>query len=231
MKRFCSAGHPPILPHSADQAPARCGRSRLTTAYLPAPNSRRPKRPLTKRCKSSSQSKLARYATDRNQPEQDVASGLSPYLHAGHISAHQVFAEVTACRRLETSVRSPQKANGSAQGWWGASEAVESFLDELITWREVGFNMCSQRDDYDQYDSLPDWSRKTLGEHAHDPRDYVYSLEQFENSRNTRSALECRTNPAGPRRPYPQLPADAVGQEGSRVVGHARRMRSRCSLN
>ena len=41
-------------------------------------------------------------------------------------------------------------------------EHVESFLDELITWRELGYNMCSQRDDYDQYDSLPDWAQSSI---------------------------------------------------------------------
>ena len=132
-----------------------------------------------KTLRSFIESKIARYATDRNQPQQDVASGLSPYLHSGHISAHQVFAEVTACDGWSIT-KLAEKANGSAQGWWGASEAVESFLDELITWRELGFNMCSQRDDYDHYDSLPAWSRQTLHEHADDPRDFVYSLEQFE---------------------------------------------------
>ena len=34
--------------------------------------------------------KLARYR-DRNQPEADGSSGLSPYLHLGHISVHEIF--------------------------------------------------------------------------------------------------------------------------------------------
>jgi len=71
-------------------------------------------------------------------------------------------------------------ANGSSSGWWGANAEVESFLDELITWRELGFNMCWQRDDYDQYESLPDWAHRTLSEHARDPRPHVYSMEPFE---------------------------------------------------
>jgi deoxyribodipyrimidine photo-lyase len=53
-------------------------------------------------------------------------------------------------------------------------------LDQLITWRELGYNMCWQRDDYDRYESLPAWAKKTLAEHARDPRQYVYALEQFE---------------------------------------------------
>jgi deoxyribodipyrimidine photo-lyase len=72
------------------------------------------------------------------------------------------------------------KANGSSEGWWGASPDVESFLDELITWRELGYNMCWQRDDYDRYESLPDWAQTTLAEHAGDQRAFVYRLEQLE---------------------------------------------------
>ena len=58
--------------------------------------------------------------------------------------------------------------------------AAEAFLDELITWREVGYNMCWQRDDYDQYESLPEWAKKTLADHAPDRRQYIYSTDQFE---------------------------------------------------
>jgi len=134
-----------------------------------------------KRLKSFVEDKLSDYADRRNQPEEDVASGLSPYLHFGHISAHEVFTEVTLRDGWKPRDIS-EKANGSSSGWWGTSEAVESFLDELITWREVGYNMCWQRDDYDRYDSLPDWARQTLAEHADDPREHVYSLEQFESA-------------------------------------------------
>ncbi|MHB8973383.1 MAG: deoxyribodipyrimidine photolyase [Pirellulaceae bacterium] len=123
--------------------------------------------------------KIARYAEDRNQPTLDISSGLSPYLHAGHISAQQVFLETTA-RDGWSSARIAPAANGSANGWWGASHHVESFLDELITWREIGYNMCHQREDYDQYDSLPAWARQTLHKHSHDPREFVYLPAQFE---------------------------------------------------
>lgn len=125
--------------------------------------------------------KLPRYEL-RNEPELDVASGLSPYLHFGQISAHQIFAETMAVDGWDASQISA-KADGSSRGWWGASDPVEGFLDELITWRELGYNMCWQRDDYDQYVSLPDWAQKTLAQHERDPREHVYTLEQFETAR------------------------------------------------
>ena len=59
-------------------------------------------------------------------------------------------------------------------------EAAEGFLDELITWRELSYNMCSKRPDYARYSSLPEWARRTLEEHINDPREYTYTLEEFE---------------------------------------------------
>lgn len=131
--------------------------------------------------------RLARYGEARNQPEQRVASELSPYLHFGHISVHRVFAELMLREGWSPALLAP-KANGSRSGWWGVSPAAESFLDELITWRELGYNFCSQRSDYDQYGSLPAWTRQTLAEHAGDPRPYIYDLEEFENAQ-THDAL------------------------------------------
>ncbi len=38
--------------------------------------------------------RLERYGEERNQPEKEVTSGLSPYLHFGHISVHEIHARV-----------------------------------------------------------------------------------------------------------------------------------------
>jgi deoxyribodipyrimidine photo-lyase len=68
------------------------------------------------------------------------------------------------------------------------SGAAESFLDELVTWRELGFNMCWQRPDYDQYESLPAWAQQTLEEHSSDLRPVVYTLDQLQSA-TTHDAL------------------------------------------
>ncbi len=43
--------------------------------------------------------------------------------------------------------------------------------------------MCQKRDDYDQYESLPDWAQATLAKHAGDPRKFVYSLAELAAAR------------------------------------------------
>jgi deoxyribodipyrimidine photo-lyase len=124
--------------------------------------------------------RLSRYADERNEPERDASSGLSPYLHFGHISVHEVFFTLMTRERWTTRSIRP-KAAGRREGWWGASAAAESFLDELITWREIGYNMCHLRADYDRYESLPAWARATLAAHARDRRPHRYTLERFES--------------------------------------------------
>jgi len=121
------------------------------------------------------------YAELRNDPDDDVTSGLSPYLHFGHLSVHELFSQIVKREKWHAQ-RLSLRANGNREGWWNMSANAEGFLDQVITWRELGYNFTSHRGDYDRYESLPDWSGKTLKKHARDKRKYVYSLEQFETA-------------------------------------------------
>ena len=124
--------------------------------------------------------RLNRYATHRNDTEEEAASGLSPYLHFGVLSAHEIMHRVFREADWDPA-RLGEDTRGSRSGWWGLSAASESFLDELITWRELGFNMCVRcPDTYDRYESLPSWAQRTLEVHADDVRPHVYSLHALE---------------------------------------------------
>ncbi len=122
---------------------------------------------------------IDRYAEERNHPDADAASGLSPWLHFGHVSTHQIFDELTKNEGWDPDRVAESKVNGAREGWWGMSTNAESFIDELVTWREVGFNMCAHRSDYAEYESLPKWARETLAVHEVDEREHLYSLDQF----------------------------------------------------
>jgi len=136
----------------------------------------------SKRMKGFLDKKLSLYEENRNHPDEDGTSGLSPYLHFGHLSVHEIFHHLAAKEEWDLD-HLPKKATGGRNGWWHMSEPAEAFLDELVTWRELGFNMCAQRQDYDQYPSLPAWARQTLEDHAGDQRRYVYRFEEFERAR------------------------------------------------
>jgi len=75
-----------------------------------------------------------------------------------------------------------EKPTGRREGWWNMSQGAEAFLDQLITWRELGFNMCWSNDSYTKYESLPQWARTTLEEHRHDTRRWVYPLARLESA-------------------------------------------------
>lgn len=126
--------------------------------------------------------RLQHYAEDRNQPELEATSGLSPYLHFGQISSHEIFAALAGEQGWALGDQSPQE-RGQREGWWRMSPAAEAFLDQLVTWRELGYNGCAFRADFHRYDALPAWARKTLDDHAGDPRPTLYSLQELEQAR------------------------------------------------
>lgn len=131
--------------------------------------------------------KLEEYDQARNEPDRYGSSGLSAHLHFGHVSAHEVF-EAIASSQYGWSFEKISKPNGKMNGFWNMGQSAEAFMDQLMTWREIGFNMCSREANYDRYESLPEWARKTLSEHAGDPRPFVYTPEEFESAR-THDAL------------------------------------------
>lgn len=122
-----------------------------------------------------------RYSERRNIPDADSTSRLSAYLHFGHISAHQIFSQL-AVREKWSSRRLNLRPSGKRHGWWGMSETAEDFLDELVTWRELGFGFSSRRNDFAEYSSLPAWARESLQRHSHDERPYYYDYDQFQRA-------------------------------------------------
>ncbi len=125
---------------------------------------------------------LAMYGEGRNHPDDGAASGLSPYLHFGHLSVHEVLARIG-----DDAGWTPEKlsrtASGKREGWWNLPAPTESFLDELVTWRELGYNHCARNPDtYDRYESLPAWARASLEKHARDARPTLYTREQLAHS-------------------------------------------------
>ena len=116
-----------------------------------------------------------RFAADRNQPLSGAASGLSPWLHFGHLGVWEVFRAVA--EREAWHPARLGKPTGARAGWWGMGENAEAFLDELVSWREVGFNGASwQPGTWDGWASLPDWARRTLENHGADRREWTYDL-------------------------------------------------------
>jgi deoxyribodipyrimidine photo-lyase len=82
--------------------------------------------------------KLDRYAEERSlpdDPKRNSASGLSPHLRHGHISIQEVVEETLGTNWTLDEIN--PKATGR-DDYWCRDANVNSFLDEAITWRDVG---------------------------------------------------------------------------------------------
>ena len=105
-------------------------------------------------------SRLHGYDAKRNDPCINGQSGLSPYLHFGHLSPQRLA--------LETSRSELEQVDKDA------------FLEELIVRRELADNFCLYEPRYDSFHGFHNWAKQTLNEHRGDKREYLYSAEQFD---------------------------------------------------
>ena len=110
------------------------------------------------------QNRFHRYVKNRNQPQTDDISHMSPYLHFGQISPLYLALRV--------------KAEGE-----GLGEAQEAYLEELIISRELAMNFTHYNPDYHSFACLPAWARTSLQEHRKDHRESIYTRSQLENAR------------------------------------------------
>lgn len=126
---------------------------------------------------------LLEYDEKRNHPDEKKTSGLSPWLHFGKISEYEIVKVVLDHQPKEWGLDDLTPNGGKNSGFFNGNNNIESFLDEVITWREVGFHFAHHVDNYDEFESLPDWAKKTMEEHKDDKREWIYTLEELEYSK------------------------------------------------
>ena len=119
-----------------------------------------------KRLKLFTEKLLVNYETQRNHPETDGTSCLSPYLHYGHIGP------VTIALAVDAAVHSNPKLK----------PARDSYFNELIAWRELAINFVRYTPNYDSPDCAENWAKTTIAEHARDERERIYTLKQLEEA-------------------------------------------------
>lgn len=110
--------------------------------------------------------KLEKYDTERNNPNEENTSLLSPALHFGCISPLQIYHE------LDTEAKKPN---------------VLAFLEECLVRRELAINMWYYEKHPDQWNCLPDWVIKTLDEDREKQTSLLtqneYSLDDLRHGR------------------------------------------------
>jgi deoxyribodipyrimidine photo-lyase len=119
-----------------------------------------------KRLKFFTERMLEDYEAQRNHPETDGTSCLSPYLHYGHIGP------VTIALAVEKAVAANPKLK----------TARDSYFNELIAWRELAINFVKYTPNYDSPDCAEAWAKKSIAEHVRDERERIYTLAQLESA-------------------------------------------------
>jgi len=110
--------------------------------------------------------RLQNYADYRNDPTKDGLSGLSPYLHFGQISSLRVVLEI-----MLAFSKNPALKTGA-----------DVLIEEMVVRKELSDNYCFYNSNYDNLKGAPQWAQNTLAKHASDPREFLYTLEQFEKA-------------------------------------------------
>jgi deoxyribodipyrimidine photo-lyase len=105
--------------------------------------------------------KLRFYQHKSNDPNADVLSNLSVYLHYGQISAQKIAFIL----RQEAS-----------------DENTAAFLEQLIIRKELSDNFCFYNKDYDNFNAFPQWAKETLDQRRSDGRSPIYELTNLENA-------------------------------------------------
>ena len=128
--------------------------------------------------------KLNKYSKNRNKPNEKATSGLSPWLHFGHISPQEIVLNILTKEKWDPGLINENRI-GSRHGWWGLTESSEDYLDQLIIWRELGFNFAYFREDHTDWTSLPKWAQDTLEKHSLDYKNETYTFEELESSKTS----------------------------------------------
>jgi photolyase PhrII len=101
--------------------------------------------------------RLADYARDRNDAAIPGVSRMSAYIHYGMVSPMRIAREAHAA-------------------------GADTYLAELLVWRELAYQWCRHVPDHSSFDALPAWARRTLAAHAQDER-AALSWEQLASGR------------------------------------------------
>lgn len=120
--------------------------------------------------------RLDRYDEERNHPDRDATSGLSSDFHFGHLASTEVVAAILAQEQWSPD-RFVAKPTGK-RGGWGVSASAEGFLDQVVTWRELGAMEAWHNPLWNRYEGLPTWARATLELHSGEGGE-SYTLEQL----------------------------------------------------
>ena len=176
---------PPFEPADLEDLDRLLARVPVDPTVAPVAETPGGRRAARRRLDAFLKTRLPGYADHRSEPrslEDGHASGLSPYLHFGHIGIEEVAERVLATVPGWSPAAVGVDAAGKREGFFSRNRDVNAFLDEALTWRDVGFQWhWTRRADTERLEqALPAWARGTLRAHAGDGRAHLYTPEEWE---------------------------------------------------
>ena len=108
------------------------------------------------------QNRLKTYDSERNDPNKNALSNMSPWYHFGQVSVQRCMLEV--------------KKYASK-----CSNSVKALMEETIVRRELSENFCYYQPNYDNINGANEWAKVSLDLHRKDKRPALYSLSELEN--------------------------------------------------
>ena len=140
---------------------------------------------------------LDAYDERRREPSDEGGSSrMSRWLHFGMISS----AEVVRAARAHAP-----------------KPALDSFLNEVVVWRELSLNFCLRRNDYMKLRAAPDWAQRSMAAHKDDEREVIYSAEAARGGNDRIRAVERLAARARAVGNDAQRGAAALGEVGAAV--------------
>jgi len=109
-------------------------------------------------------SRLKIFGSQRNDPNKQALSLLSPWIHFGQISVQRCILEVKPLRS-----RFP--------------EGTDAFIEEAVVRRELADNFCYYNEHYDSIKGAYQWAQDTLKAHKKDKRPHLYDRERLERGK------------------------------------------------
>jgi deoxyribodipyrimidine photo-lyase len=114
------------------------------------------------------------YTQSRNQPQTDDTSYMGMYLHYGHISPLYLAQRILSYGRHQKS--------------------IETYVEELVVRRELAMNFVNFTANYDSFECIPAWAKKSLQAHEKDQRNPLYSRGDLEGAQTHDPYWNAATN-------------------------------------
>jgi deoxyribodipyrimidine photo-lyase len=134
------------------------------------------------------------YASNRNDPNANAQTNLSPYLHYGFISSLRVVLELMKIMKeppLLTLQPKLARFNGDTPSIDGSCNVL---IEEIVVRKELADNYCFYNRNYNNIAGAKPWALASLTQAEADAREHIYSTHELEDAQTIDQAWNAAQN-------------------------------------